>query len=95
MTCIIGLDGIEREWAEVFAAGEQTRGHAHGLDTTAGYIVRRTFFDEREHEDVATINGRTNYEQALVAVREVRAEQTGMGYAVIDFVYECGCRSAA
>jgi hypothetical protein len=64
--------------------------HNHGIATTAGYIVRRTFFGARAHEDAGTF-GADGYGQALERVREVRAEGHD-GYAVIDTVYSCGCR---
>lgn len=68
----------------------------HGTLSVRGYIVRRTFFDrEVAHEDVATVYGACNYPDALELVREVRAEQRPAGrrgYAVIDSLYDCGCR---
>lgn len=75
-----------------YAAGHD---HPHGLDTTTGFVVRRTFFDDTKmHEDVETFLYADNpsaYLLALECVREARAGRRD-GYAVIDTLYACGCR---
>ena len=68
-------------------------GHSHGLNTTSGYVVRRTFFGDRIHEDAGTF-GADGYMDALTRVRQVRQEGHD-GYAVIDTLYACGCRGQA
>jgi hypothetical protein len=68
---------------------------SHGLNTSTGYVVRRTFFGVWANEDVATFEGATSYGQALELAREVRAEvreEGHEGHAVIDTLYACGCR---
>lgn len=93
---IIGLDGIERESSEVFAAC----GAGHGLNTTAGYIVRSTFFERglRAHEDDSLYEGAGSYCAALGRAHAIRADNRAAGiagYAVIDWLYTCGCRGQA
>lgn len=87
---LVGLDGVERSSDVVFAGGCRA---SHGLLTSAGYVVRRTFFArdgvrERAHEDVRFAG---DYGDAITAVRAVRVEGHD-GYGVVDTVYECGCR---
>jgi hypothetical protein len=65
--------------------------HGHGLRTTSGYVVRRTWFDGRMHEDAGTFSA-NEYSQALQLAQAVREEQGADGYAVIDHLYICGCR---
>jgi hypothetical protein len=78
-----------------FTPYAQGHAHAHGLDTTSGYVVRRTFFDaDTVHEDAGTFTGDGAYLAALDRVREVRREGHD-GYAVIDTLYACGCRGQA
>jgi len=65
--------------------------HGHGHRTQCGYVVRRTYFDGRPHEDAGVFDVDL-YGAALDLAREVRAEQGAAGYAVIDSLHECGCR---
>lgn len=79
--------------------------HAHGTGTLAGYVVRETIrngtvlwhgtVDDKGHfalcgYDVAVIDGARRYAEALDIMHSYRA---GDGYAVIDNIYTCGCRS--
>lgn len=102
---LIGLDGIEIPFAEAF---KPCGGTSHGLHTTSGYIVRKTYWpgQNRAHEDVAQF-GRSEYGEALQSVHAVRAAQAKAitrhtpaddgtkGYGVIDTLYACGCRGMA
>jgi hypothetical protein len=87
-TALIGLDGVKRDLTEATAlcAG------SHGLNTTAGYIVRRTYFDGQAHADVHAFYGADGYSESLKTARSIREQQGRNGYAVIDTVYDCGCR---
>lgn len=91
---VIGLDGIERDFDSVF---EVTCGSysSHGLNTIAGYIVRQTFPGdaERAQLDRVKVDGATSFGAALGERDKVRAE--GVGWALVDHVYECGCRGQA
>lgn len=62
-----------------------------GLATIAGYVVRKTYFDDTPHEDVATFSRPDVYDKALVVARAVRQSNPN-GHAVVDPVYSCGCR---
>lgn len=94
MAAVIGLDGIEREWAEVFAGGAETALHGHGLATIVGHVVRRTVFDGGAHEDVVIFLGARSFGRAIERKDEVAAEQGSAGHAVVDCLYACGCRGA-
>ena len=83
---IIGLDGVERAWDEVFA----TYSPDHTLDNLAGYVVRQTFpGEERAHEDVRKF-GAHDYAEAVELARRIRSHSP---YAVIDRLYENGDRT--
>jgi hypothetical protein len=97
VTNVIGLDGVERTWDEtfVFNAGQRDA-------ENVAYVVRRTFFDGRAHEDVARFDlepeflaGRypctRAYGRALDCANTVRAEGPD-NYAVVDRVYADGTR---
>lgn len=74
--------------------------HSHGTHVLAGYVIRQTerdgeylWHDEAKTacgEDVAVVEGSTNYADALEIKHTYR---TGTSYAVIDSLYTCGCRS--
>lgn len=94
---IIGLDGVERAWGEVFS------GAMVANSELSGYVVRVTYFADRDggqsraHRDVATYGAADLYG---VALDRVRAERDGNpdGYAVIDRLYSTASgivRSAA
>lgn len=68
-----------------------TTTHSHGLDTLAGYVVRRTYFDGREHVDVAEFAANA-YGEAVDRAKVIRLEADHDGYAVVDPIYACGCR---
>lgn len=62
----------------------------HGLNTVAGYVVRKTYFDGTPHEDMASFPSAFAYAEAADAARPLRLRYDG--HAVIDPVYACGCR---
>lgn len=66
----------------------------HSLNTITGYVVRRTYFDDRPHVDVAQFIGAHKYADAVERARAERTANPG-GYAVVDTFYACGCRGAA
>jgi len=65
-----------------------------GIETIAGYVVRKTYFDDTPHEDVATFSRPDVYGKAVEVAKAVRASNPH-GYAVVDPVYSCGCRGMA
>lgn len=80
-------------------ASEHARCH-HGLNDIIGYVVRITGIDgaSGQNRDVAYIEGRYRYNQALTLVRELREQifrnEINAIYAVIDQVHEGGHRLA-
>lgn len=82
-------------------------GHFHSNDMLVGYVVRETIrdgtvlwhgahigpADMHEHcgYDVAAVEGAARYGDTF-AVRDAYRAQPG-GYAVVDSLYSCGCRS--
>jgi hypothetical protein len=88
---LIGLDGVERDFSAVFADVWTSIRHGHGLNTTSGYVVRRTYFDGSAHRDVVTL-GAGQYGEALDCVQVVRTQQGVTGHGVVDTLYSCGCR---
>jgi len=82
-------------------------GHSHSTDMIVGYVVRETIRDgvvlwhgERigpgdMHEfcgyDVAVVEGACRYGDTF-ETRDSYRKQPG-GYAVVDHLYSCGCRS--
>lgn len=69
--------------------------HSHGLDTTVGYVLRETIRDRQslgpDYIDVAVFDGDHRYGTALDLAHVYRAADGG--YAVVDTLYACGCRS--
>lgn len=69
------------------------RHDTHNLGSITGYVVRRTIAAGEmlaEPCDVAVIAGATEYGAALDYARGYR---TAGSWAVVDFLYTCGCRS--
>ena len=81
-------------------------GHYHSHpDDVVGYAVRETIrsgeilwhgeADDKGHRecgyDVATVEGSTRYGDTF-AIRDQYRNEAG-GYAVVDTLYRCGCRS--
>lgn len=76
--------------------------HDHGSDTTVGYVVRRTIdplgiilwhdsaTKARCGVDVLAVEGATRYADTFAMRDELRQ---GTGYAVVDTLYACGCRT--
>lgn len=62
-----------------------------GLGTISGYVVRKTFFDDTPHADVAAFDRPNLYGDARQVARQVGLANPN-GYAVVDPVYSCGCR---
>lgn len=92
-----GLDGVSRDSAEVFASSDRCAARQHGLLSIAGYIVRRTFPGDasRAQEDIAEFSGPSRYAEALElakATRKAGRLEIVSQWAVIDTVYDCGCR---
>lgn len=73
--------------------------HDHTTNGIVGYAVRETVADNEMIEapdgrigrDVAVISGAENYIKTF-PIRDRCREQPG-GYAVVDRLYACGCRS--
>lgn len=74
--------------------------HSHGLDDIAGYVVTITRLDATtgitSREDVAMVTPSTNYGKAVEMANTVRhlirTGEIDATYAVIDTVYQSGCR---
>jgi hypothetical protein len=83
---ITGLDGVTRDWDDVFATGHIA---GLGLCTPVGYVVRRTYFPDvdgirRPHEDVAEF-GERQFGEAIDLCRAERDHEGG--YAVVDRIH--------
>ena len=65
-------------------------GHSHGLGTTEAYVVRRTNLRSMA-SDLGDALVTKDYGAALEAARVERSRGEG-AWAVIDWVYTCGCR---
>lgn len=95
MTTIIGLDGETREWDAAFANQTAGAGCSHGLATISGFILRRWDTDATQQYDAAQFDGANQYGAAIAAKRIAQAECWAGGWALIDTLYECGCRGQA
>lgn len=78
--------------------------HNHSLDDIVGYVVRETVRNRKPivvapstgrgaliGQDVAVVEGGNRYAEAF-PVRDAYRNTPG-GYAVVDSLYACGCRS--
>lgn len=88
---IIGLDGITRESTEVYASECAT----HRLDGITGYVLRLTRTDDGAHRDLKVYEGATNYGDACEDAHDIRAGGADGTWALVDTVYNCGCRGQA
>jgi hypothetical protein len=77
------------------------RGHQHSTDNLVGYAIRHTIEPDgtvlwhtdgsgRCGHDVVVVDKPTEYGWAIEAAHADRAQN---GWAVIDHLYSCGCRS--
>jgi hypothetical protein len=90
---VIGIDGIERDSAEIFGKREGCVTD-HGLNSAVGFSVRRTFvghdaFTDRAHEIVCDGESYGDARACAVAIQRDGDRNT---YAVVDWIYSCGCR---
>lgn len=82
--------------ADARASLRQSLGHEHGLATIAGYVVRVTcepgadFHPREQDRDLVAYGSPRMYGEALEAAHAIRDAR---GWAVVDVVYACGCRS--
>lgn len=83
---------------EAYLPIEGFPGHHHNNNMIVGYAVRETvrggkilWHDADCGYDVAVVEGSTNYADTF-EIRD-RIRFTPGGYAVVDRLYSCGCRS--
>jgi hypothetical protein len=85
---VIGIDGETRPWNEVFTARPTD---CRGLSNLAGYVVRGTYSDSREHIDLAVFYDPAQYIDAALVARQVRNRtlhaDKDFVWAVVDNVY--------
>lgn len=102
------IDGMELRFYQTSRTGGQCH-FPHSADDLVGYVVRQTIARgvRLQHADgvdmgvgvgvggdVAAFDGRNQYATALDAAKTYRVDTLGSGdYAVVDSLYDCGCRS--
>ena len=94
---LLGLDGESRDSSTVYS-GLSCGADSHGLNTIAGFMLRKTSLSGGQHEDVEQFDGDTSYGSAVEAKHRLltRLHYGANGsYAVIDTLYNCGCRGMA